>query len=84
MKKYKGAGKHSPEELEEIIEGLLEEKHINAEQNTKDKIMLSSLGQVVSEIYESAGIENESFPDDILKNIRTYLEDFAKETKFEL
>jgi hypothetical protein len=93
---YKGSGRHTQEELETIIDELLEAKAVAREIVEQDKVMLDQLSEFVREIYRSVNgfveaVEAEpKWPYNKMEHtfnpgaLREYIQQFAKDNKFDL
>lgn len=90
MKHYKGKGRHDISELEEIVEQLLEEKYDRRVDEDKIKIEHDNLAGLVREIHVSCKTAGdyetlkEVDTEVIIKRIKEYIEDFARDNKFRL
>lgn len=91
--KYKGSGKHSIEELEQIIDEMIEAKTDAQYETDSNKLMLSKTAEIIREIYEECvDLENHAYEfeekkitgEKIVNNVRKYLERFSKDNKFKL
>jgi DNA repair ATPase RecN len=84
---YKGTGKHSVEELEEIIDEI-RTKLIDLEFDQEQiKSMNNELSQFLRDIYFAASeLENDSklTGSEVAKNIKRNIEDFSKQYGFPL
>ena len=84
--KYKGIGKHSTEELEQIIDEIkdeLAEKRIDEQYNST---LFSNLQDLVRELYFSCDVkpDKEDEAIDICKNLKRALEEFSVDNNFSL
>ena len=84
--RYKGPGKHNTEDLEEIIEGLLDELNEKRIDDSFDGKLLDNLADLARELYSSCHVEpdSEDKASDICKNLKRYLEEFSRDNNFSL
>lgn len=84
--RYKGPGKHNTEDLEEIIEGLLDELNEKRIDDSFDGKLLDNLSELARELYSSSHQEPESEDkaSDICKNVKRHLEEFSRDNNFSL
>ena len=69
--KYLRRGRHTQEELEDIIDELLDEKHLNNEISTREKILIDYLKMLKS---SCKSFKNDKLStDDVIKNLNKSL-----------
>ena len=85
---FKGTGKHTIEELEEIIDDLFEEKRENDFDRKNEQLLLNELSELARDIYHSCKSLDDGQDTEVLKtfknNLATYIEGFARDNRFQL